>query len=353
MSDGGNRSRSKRGGVAGGRLQARLRRMARCAGLRAGELGQRLRERGCRGERGQQCEGEHLIYNDIVLWLFLLAAADWGAIERSVSAGRYREALAQLERTAERPAAWHVLASKAHDGLNDPAHAVAEAEKALELEPGSEAAHVQLGFIFLSRGTPKAAVEIFTEAEKLLPDSLVVRLGKGLALKELQLYDEAEATLARCWPHPLAFDALATVLVQRTKFEQAKALSERFVKANPGDYRGYYFLGAAKNGLQEQGVREALRESLARKGDFAAAHALMGKLQMSDGEFLAAAASLEKAIRYRPDLVQAHLHLAQTYRKLGREEDALREFGVVSELKKKEAQPKPGLLYHRGGPPQK
>ena len=77
LSDGGECGRSKRGGVAGGRLAARLRRMARCAGLRTGEWGQRLRERGCRGERGQQCEGEHLIYNDIVLWLFLLAAADW------------------------------------------------------------------------------------------------------------------------------------------------------------------------------------------------------------------------------------------------------------------------------------
>ena len=86
--------------------------------------------------------------------------------------------------------------------------------------PGELAAHIQLGFIFLSRNTPKAAVDIFTDAERLFPGSLVVRLGKGLAQKDLQLYDEAEATLAHCWPHPLAFDALATVLVQRAKFEQ-------------------------------------------------------------------------------------------------------------------------------------
>jgi len=284
-----------------------------------------------------------------VLWLFLLAAADWGAIERTIAAGRHREALSQLEGLKDRPVAWHVLASKAHDGLNDPGRAVAEAEKALELDLRNEAAHVQLGYVFLSRNTPKAAVDVFTDAERLLPDSLVIRLGKGLALKELQRYDEAESTLERCWPHPLAFDALATVLVQRGKFEQAKELSSRFVKVNPSDYRGYYFLAAAKNGLMEEGAREALRQSLARKADFAASHALLGKIQMAEGELAAAAASLEKATRYRPDLVQAHLHLAQTYRKLGREEDALREFATVKELKEKEAQPKPGLLYHRGG----
>ncbi|HYI93013.1 MAG TPA: tetratricopeptide repeat protein [Bryobacteraceae bacterium] len=283
--------------------------------------------------------------------MLLLALADWGPIERSISAGRFREALAQLERVSERPAAWHLLASKAHDGLNDPARAVMEAEAAIAQEPGSEAAHVQLGFIFLSRNTSLAAVEIFTDAERQFPNSLIVRLGKGLAQKELQLYDEAEATLARCWPHPLAFDAQATVLVQRAKFGQAKELSARFIQVNPGDYRGYYFLASAKNGLQEEGVRDALAQSLARKGDFAAAHALLGKLQLRAGEYADAVGSLEKAARYRPDLVQAHLHLAQAYRKLGREEDAMREFGVVADLRKQEAQPKPSLMYHRGSKP--
>lgn len=284
-----------------------------------------------------------------MLWLLLLAAADWPAIERTISAGRHREALAQLERLQERPAAWHVLASKAHDGLNDPARAVAEAERALQLDPGNEAAHVQLGYIFLSRNTPQAAVEIFTDAERLFPNSLVVRLGRGLALKELQRYDQAELALSRCWPHPLAFDALATLLIQRVRLEEARDLSVRFIQANPADYRGHYFLASARAGLQEDGAREALRQSLARNPNFAAAHALLGKLQLAADEFPAAAASLEQATRLRPDLVQAHLHLAQTYRKLGREDDALREFAIVAGLKRKEAQPKPSLLYHRGG----
>jgi tetratricopeptide (TPR) repeat protein len=281
-------------------------------------------------------------------WLALLAFADWSAVEKMLVTGQYRAALAQLEQAKERPASWHVLASKAYDGLNDPAQAVKEAEAALALEPGSEPAHVQLGGIFLSHNTPAAALDIFTEAQELFPRSLVLRLGKGLALKELQRYDEAERDLAGCWPNAVAFDALATVYLHRLKFGEAKDLAARFIAANPDDCRGYYFLAAAKDGLQENGARELAGESLRRKPDFAASHALLGKLLLREGELEAAVRSFEQAIRYRPDLTQAHLQLAQAYKKLGRDADAAREFAVVRELKDKEAQPVPALRYHRG-----
>ena len=303
------------------------------------------------GERSSRSEQncEHTVKYHIVWWLPILAFVDWGLIERQIAAGRHREALSALLSERERPAAWHVLASKAYDGLNDPARAVAEAEEALRLDVRNEAAHVQLGFIFLSRNTPLAAVEIFTDAEGLFPQSTVVRLGKGLALKDLQRYDEAEKTLAACWPHPLAFDALATVLVQRSKLTQAKDLAERFIALHPGDYRGYYYLAAAKHGLEEEHAGEILRRSLERKPDFAASHALLGKIQLGESKLEAAAASFEQAVRFRPDFTQAHLQLAQTYRKLGREADAAREFAIVRRLKEKEAEPRPSLLYHRGG----
>jgi tetratricopeptide (TPR) repeat protein len=284
----------------------------------------------------------------VVWWLALLAFADLAPVHELVASGRYGDALARLEEMKERSAPWHVLASKAHDGLNDPARAVAEAEAALAIDPRHEPAHLQLGFIFLSRNTPAAAAEVFTEAARQFPESLPIRLGEGLALKDLQRYDEAEAVLVRCWPHPLAVDALATVYIHRAKFGEAKSLAERFVEANPSDYRGYYYLASAKDGLQEPDALAWAGQSLARKSDFAAAHALAGKIRLRTGEMQAAVESLETAIRHRPDLTQAHLHLAQAYRKLGREKDAAREFATVRELKAKEARPKPSLRYHRG-----
>jgi tetratricopeptide (TPR) repeat protein len=289
-----------------------------------------------------------MIRYHLVWWLAFLAATDFSAIERRISAADFRGALTQLESQAERPAAWFVLASKAHDGLNDPAQAVAAAENALRLDPRSEAAHLQLGYIFLSRNTPAAAAEIFEEAERILPHSVPLRLGRGLALKELQRYDEAEAALSGCWPHPIAFDALSTVYVHRSKFAVARALAVQFIAVNPGDYRGHYYLAAALDGLEEKGAPDALRQSLARNPGFAAAHALLGKIRLREGDLAAAIQSLREAIRLRADLTQAHLQLAQALQRAGRDAEAAREFDIVRGLKIKEAEPRPSLLFHRG-----
>jgi len=274
--------------------------------------------------------------------------ADTSAIEAHIAAGRFREALTALQQHSGRNVMWHVLASKVHDGLGDPAKAVAEAETALKLDPRSEAAHLQLGYIFLSRNTPAAAVDIFTEAERLLPASLPVRLGKGLALKDLQRWDEAERVLADCWPHPVAFDALSTVLLHRSRFARTKALAIQFIATNPNDYRGHYFLAAAKDGLQEPDAPDAARQSLRRKPGFAAAHTLLGKIALRNGSLPEAIESLRTATKLRPDLTQAHLQLGQALQRAGQAEAAAREFAIVRELKRKEAEPRPSLRYHRG-----
>ena len=127
-------------------------------------------------------------------WLALLAFADWSAIERQVTAGRYREALAQLELERERPARWHVLASKAYDGLNDPARAVAEAEAALQ-HRSAQRSGARAAWIYFPQ--PEHARSRCGDLHRRgAAFSAVARraAGKGLALKELQRYDEAEKT---------------------------------------------------------------------------------------------------------------------------------------------------------------
>ncbi|HEU0119583.1 MAG TPA: tetratricopeptide repeat protein [Bryobacteraceae bacterium] len=281
------------------------------------------------------------------MWL-LLAVADWAAVEQLVARGEYRAAQEQLSRLPQDTARWHVLASRIADGNNDPASAARAAEAALRLDPRSEAAHLQLGGIFLSRNTPEAALDIFTEAQNVLPQSQLIRLGRGLAFKELQRWEEAETTLRACLPHPLAYDALATILIQRGRFADARTLADEFRMAAPKDHRGWYFLAAALDGLNETGVETAVRRALELEPRFAAAHALYGKWLLRQEQWQHAATELEQAARLRPDLVQAHLHLAQAYQKLGRADDAAREFQTVRALKEQEKIPRQRLLYHRG-----
>ena len=291
-------------------------------------------------------------------WAFVLllqsANTSVTVAEQAVARGEYRLALEQLSASTPRDARWHFLASRAWDGLNEPAKAVAEAEEALRIQPENPVYHVHLAQIFLSRNTPKAALEILTEAEALFPNSYIVRLGRGLALKEVQVWDEAERTLKWCLSQQpgsaLAFDALATVYLHLSRFNDARTIAVEFLKHNAADYRGYYFLAAAQEGelSAPQETLKLLAESMRRNPSFAAAHALAGKVLLRQGQAAEAVKALRKAVDLRPDLVQAHLHLARALRQIGDEPAAAKEFETVRKLKAKEQEPVPTLLYHRG-----
>jgi tetratricopeptide (TPR) repeat protein len=157
--------------------------------------------------------------------------------------------------------------------------------------------------------------------------------------------------LARQPASALAFDALGTVLIQLSRFTDARKLATEFLEHNASDYRGYYFLAAAADGEDApvSQIMTALNESIARNAKFAAAHSLSGKVLLRDGKPREAVPALERATALRPDLVAAHLHLARAYRLLGNKAAAAREFEIVRELKAKEQEPVPSLLYHRGG----
>ncbi len=282
--------------------------------------------------------------------VLLFAFIDWTAVEQLVAQGRYAEAQTQLNQLPSGTLRWHLLSSRISDGLGDPAAAVQQAEQALALDPRSEAAHVQLGTIFLSNHTPEAALDVFSEARQILPASLLIRLGRGLALQELQRWDDAESDLTGCLPHPLAFDALATILLQRGRFPELVELAGRFRQSAPRDHRPWYFLAAAKEAQELPGVEADLRQSLSRNPRFAASHALLGKWLLKQGRAAEAVSPLEQATQLRPDLVQAHLHLAQALQKLNRREDASRAFETVRQLKEKEKAPRQKLLFHRGAP---
>jgi tetratricopeptide (TPR) repeat protein len=292
------------------------------------------------------------------LWLAaaLIAAAaedSLRTVEQLIAIGQYRAALDASAKASPSPAL-HVLRSKAYDGLGDPKHAVEEAEAALAIDARFEAAHLQLGQIFLGHNTPQAAYEIFSEALELFPGSFFLRLGRGLALKDLQRHDDAEADLRECLRQrpdfPLAFDALATVYLHATRLDDVLSLAEAYRARNPKDYRGAYFAAAAREARKEDDA-EALalaREAARLNPRFAAAHALAGKLLLKRGDAGAAIVSLEEAVRLRPNYTPALLHLGQAYQKAGREADAARAFEAFRVEKIREQKGSTSLDFRRG-----
>jgi tetratricopeptide (TPR) repeat protein len=293
------------------------------------------------------------------LLAFAAGVGEIAGIEAQLTAGNYQLALTKLDSIPfeARNPAWHLLASRAYDGLNDPAKAVEEAQAALSLAPGSEAAHLQLAQIFLFRNTPLPAYEILSRASTLFPDSAPVRLGVGLALKELQRYDEAIQVLTECLRLKPdlgpAFDALGAAYLDANRYDDLLSAATGYRRRNPKDFRGYYYLAAAREKLQldPAGTEILIRRSIDYNSRFAASYALLGKVLMGSGRLEPAAGALEEAVRLRPDYTPAHYYLANVYRKLGRDDDARREFAAVSRLKEEETKPVPKLSYHRGDRP--
>src|SRR5262249_2201424 len=125
--------------------------------------------------------------------------------------------------------------------------------------------------------------------------------------------------------------------------------SKKYIETNPSDYRGYYYLAAAKDREKAAGaeIEPLIRRSLQLAPNFSASYALLGKVLLREDRLQDAAKTLERAVQLRPDYHPAHFYLGNAYRKLGREADASHEFQTVRELNEKQAS-QPALLYHRG-----
>lgn len=289
----------------------------------------------------------------------LAASAAPDSIETRVNSGDYSGALADLNSVPaqNRDARWHLLASKVEDGLNDPAKAVAEAQQAVDLDPGSEAARLQLAQIFLSRNTPEAAYEILRQAMPLFPNSALIRLGAGLALNQMRRYADAIPVLKNCLKlRPdlgPAFDALASAYLNSAAYETLLSEASAYSRAHPEDFRGFYYEASARVelALGPAASESLLRRSIQLNPNFAAAHALLGRVLVERNHAQAAVPELEEAIRLRPGYTPAHLYLANAWRKLGKIDLARQESQTVAHLNEEESRSVPHLLYHRGNKP--
>jgi tetratricopeptide (TPR) repeat protein len=287
----------------------------------------------------------------------LCAALD--AIASRITAGDYRGAVAALDAisAADRDAEWHLLGSKAFDGLNDPARAVAEAQIAIEMAPRNETARLQLAGIFLSRNTPDAAYEILSDALPLFPDSPMIHLGRGLALNGMRRYEDAIRDLNECLrlkpDFGSAFDALGAAYLNKGDYEGLLREAAEYSRRNPSDFRGPYYEAAAREelGMDALQTEPLARRSLELNPRFAAAHALLGRVLLDLNDPAQAVSELRDAIRLRPGYAPAHLYLSRALRKLGKAEEAQKEAAEVSKLNEEESRPVPHLLYHRGNRP--
>jgi tetratricopeptide (TPR) repeat protein len=189
----------------------------------------------------------------------------------------------------------------------------------------------------LADGQTYQAIELFSGALALRPRSMVAYYRRGEAYAEERLYDKAVSDLreaARLSPTaPQPLEALGRIHEERGEPAQAAEWYRQAVaRVNEADPALLYALALA---LYRSGApaaaREPLQLALARH-DTAEGHYLLGLVSRDTRNMEEAVASLERAVRLVPTMIDAREELADLYRALGRHDAELRELGALAVL---------------------
>lgn len=227
-----------------------------------------------------------------------------GEFEKAIAA--FRDAASRdplAARPVERMEAMGQAATAFGDGSVETA--IRHLEVAIELEPDRAEAHRILGRAYL-------AADRLDEAARAL--GTAVRLSPGDERTHLTFAD---------------------ALIQMRRYPEAEQALRQTIEAFPGSGRAHYALGRLH---QRQGHYE---EALAELGATVTFHPLIGlngiyqtigAINAARQNFDAAVDAYEKRVGVHPNDADAHQDLGDTYSRLGRHDEALAEFAVVSTL---------------------
>jgi tetratricopeptide (TPR) repeat protein len=166
-----------------------------------------------------------------------------------------------------------------------PEEAMQHFSKALAINPNSSKAHYNWGFVLAKQGKLEEAIVHYAQAVSINPEDSKAYLSLGIALARQGRRNEAVAHYERALSiepnDPIAHNNLATLLVEQGRLEEAAAHMAAALQVRPQDVLVHYNLGI-------------VYEKLGKKKD--------------------AAAAFEAALRIKPDFVEAKKKLEEVKR---------------------------------------
>jgi tetratricopeptide (TPR) repeat protein len=213
-----------------------------------------------------------------------------------------------------------------------------EVRRALRLNPGAADAYTLLGIILASRGNANGeASEALTQAVALDGANFdaIFNLGRvRYAEKDYQGAINSLREAVRMKPNvPEARFFLGTSL--EAAGDSAAALTEydELIKLDPASAYGLVGSGAVllKQGRKDEAI-SALRRAIAIDSKNFEARWSLGRALMLSEQYGEAVEALQVAVSLDPQRPDAHYQLGQALRRLGRNEEAEREFAIVEKL---------------------
>jgi tetratricopeptide (TPR) repeat protein len=126
----------------------------------------------------------------------------------------------------------------------------------------------------------------------------------------------------------------ALVLIRQGNLVDAEQHLRAELKSNPTETRARYHLAYVyeREGKKDDAA-QLLREVLKQTPAHPNARYLLGRILLDQGDAAAAVEQLEASIRLAPEEPRVHYQLGRAYQKLGRQDDAKKEFALFQQLK--------------------
>jgi tetratricopeptide (TPR) repeat protein len=194
-----------------------------------------------------------------------------------------------------------------------------------------------LGMAYIQTRQPDRARETWARAFHVPADSAAGHLVAAQMMVRAEMAEMAEAELSAALKKdprlPQANLLLGQAALSHGRFDDAIALFEKELAANPGNAMAYYRLGDTyTRRLEWDKALGALQRSVWLNPYFSGPYILMGKVYQAKGDRAAAEGMLRRAIGYDPNNKTAHYILGQVLQQLGRTEEAKKELEIAQRL---------------------
>jgi len=199
------------------------------------------------------------------------------------------------------------------------AQAEAAFRKAVEINPRNDITNVKLGQLYQDQGKFLQAEAAFKKALEINPRNDVADLGLGQLYRDQGRFSQAEAVFKKIVEiHPgsdVAHVELGQFYRDRGQFSQAEATFKKAVEINPGNDVAYVKLGLLyrdqdKFRLAEDAFEKALKANSGNDN----AYLELGRIYRDTGRPLQAEVAFKKTIEINPRNDFAYVKLARLYR---------------------------------------
>lgn len=260
-------------------------------------------------------------------------------------------AFIKLQRWSDAAAAFAELAKRQSDSVEAaylhalalfnagmPADAETEARRTLRLNGGASGAHTLLGIILASRGNANLeAADALSQAVALDHESFDANFYLGRVQYAMKNFAEAVKSLRmakQLQPHHAEVRFfLGTALEAAGDSNAAMLEYQELAKSDPDSAMGQLGLGAllVKQGKMGEAI-VALQKAIALNPGNFEAHWALGRALFLDRRLADAVEALKTAVSLAPNRADAHYQLGLALKRLGRTEEADREFAIVNRL---------------------